>query len=231
MKLVFRIVRGMEDSRVTEGFRHGQTVTACLVALSHGTNDAQKTMCIITLIAAGIQPSGSGLEFWVVAACGVTIALGTYMDGWRVIRTLGRGLTDITAPQGFVAEEASATTILASSYMGFALSTTQVCSGFIIGSGLGKRESIVNWSVAGRMLVAWIVTFPAAGTVGAIAKTGFSGIVLVVVLAVGIAIGILLRSRRNPIEATNVNDASEARIVDQGAVVGHAQGGCSCLMS
>lgn len=237
VKLVFRIVRGMEDSRVTEGFRHGQTVTACLVALSHGTNDAQKTMCIITLIAAGIQPSGSGLEFWVVAACGVTIALGTYMDEWRVIRTLGRGLTDITAPQGFVAEAASATIILASSYMGFALSTTQVCSGSIIGSGLGKRESIVNWSVAGRMLVAWIVTFPAAGTVGAIAKTGFSGIVL----AVGIAIGILLRSRRNPVDATNANDASEARvvessvfearIVDQGAVVGHAQGGCSCLMS
>ena len=238
VKLVFRIVRGVGDSQVAEGFRHGQTVTACLVALSHGTNDAQKTMGIITLalIAAGIQPSGSGPEFWVVVACGVTIALGTYMGGWRVIRTLGRGLTEITTPQGFAAEAASATTILASSHMGFALSTTQVCSGSIIGSGLGKRGSVVNWSVAGKMLIAWIVTFPAAGAVGAIAcavaKTGFSGTVLVVILAAAIAIGILARSRRDSVDATNVNDASgtrvaepsipEARIVDQGAVVGHA---------
>lgn len=238
VKLVFRIVRGVGDSQVAEGFRHGQTVTACLVALSHGTNDAQKTMGIITLalIAAGIQPSGSGPEFWVVVACGVTIALGTYMGGWRVIRTLGRGLTEITTPQGFAAEAASATTILVSSHMGFALSTTQVCSGSIIGSGLGKRGSVVNWSVAGKMLIAWIVTFPAAGAVGAIAcavaKTGFSGTVLVVILAAAIAIGILARSRRDSVDATNVNDASgtrvaepsipEARIVDQGAVVGHA---------
>ncbi len=238
VKLVFRIVRGVGDSQVAEGFRHGQTVTACLVALSHGTNDAQKTMGIITLalIAAGIQPSGSGPEFWVGVACGVTIALGTYMGGWRVIRTLGRGLTEITTPQGFAAEAASATTILVSSHMGFALSTTQVCSGSIIGSGLGKRGSVVNWSVAGKMLIAWIVTFPAAGAVGAIAcavaKTGFSGTVLVVILAAAIAIGILARSRRDSVDATNVNDASgtrvaepsipEARIVDQGAVVGHA---------
>lgn len=238
VKLVFRIVRGVGDSQVAEGFRHGQTVTACLVALSHGTNDAQKTMGIITLalIAAGIQPSGSGPEFWVVVACGVTIALGTYMGGWRVIRTLGRGLTEITTPQGFAAEAASATTILASSHMGFALSTTQVCSGSIIGSGLGKRGSVVNWSIAGKMLIAWIVTFPAAGAVGAIAcavaKTGFSGTVLMVILAAAIAIGILARSRRDSVDATNVNDASgtrvaepsipEARIVDQGAVVGHA---------
>lgn len=238
VKLVFRIVRGVGDSQVAEGFRHGQTVTACLVALSHGTNDAQKTMGIITLalIAAGIQPSGSGPEFWVVVACGVTIALGTYMGGWRVIRTLGRGLTEITTPQGFAAEAASATTILASSHMGFALSTTQVCSGSIIGSGLGKRGSVVNWSIAGKMLIAWIVTFPAAGAVGAIAcavaKTGFSGTVLMVILAAAIAIGILARSRRDSVDATNVNDASgtrvaepsipEARIVDQGVVVGHA---------
>ena len=91
------------------------------------------------------------------------------MGGWRVIRTLGKGLTEISTPQGFAAEAASATTILVSSHMGFALSTTQVCSGSIIGTGLGKKGSKVNWGVAGKMLIAWIVTFPAAGIVGALA--------------------------------------------------------------
>ncbi|MBS6940891.1 MAG: inorganic phosphate transporter [Slackia piriformis] len=171
VKLIYLIVKKMNESQVERGFRHGQTVTACLVALSHGTNDAQKTMGIITLtlIAVGVQPSGSGPELWVVAVCGFTIALGTYMGGWRVIRTLGKGLTEISTPQGFAAESASAATILASSHLGFALSTTQVCSGSIIGSGLGKKGSVVNWGVAGRMLVAWLVTFPAAGLVGAVA--------------------------------------------------------------
>ncbi len=171
VKLIFFVVRKMSESQVESGFRHGQTVTACLVALSHGTNDAQKTMGIITLtlIAVGFQPSGTGPELWVVAICGLAIALGTYMGGWRVIRTLGKGLTEISTPQGFAAEAASATTILVSSHMGFALSTTQVCSGSIIGTGLGKKGSKVNWGVAGKMLIAWIVTFPAAGIVGALA--------------------------------------------------------------
>ena len=97
VKLIFFVVRKMSESQVESGFRHGQTVTACLVALSHGTNDAQKTMGIITLtlIAVGFQPSGTGPELWVVAICGLAIALGTYMGGWRVIRTLGKGLTEI----------------------------------------------------------------------------------------------------------------------------------------
>lgn len=144
VKLIFFVVRKMEEGQIESGFRHGQTVTACLVALSHGTNDAQKTMGIITLtlIAVGFQPSGSGPELWVVAICGLAIALGTYMGGWRVIRTLGKGLTEISTPQGFAAEAASATTILVSSHMGFALSTTQVCSGSIIGFGLLERRAV-----------------------------------------------------------------------------------------
>lgn len=218
VKLIFFVVRKMEEGQIESGFRHGQTVTACLVALSHGTNDAQKTMGIITLtlIAVGFQPSGSGPELWVVAICGLAIALGTYMGGWRVIRTLGKGLTEISTPQGFAAEAASATTILVSSHMGFALSTTQVCSGSIIGSGLGKKGSKVNWGVAGKMVVAWLVTFPAAGIVGAfacaLAKTGLWGTVAVAFIACVVAFIIWRMSRRNPINSANVNERADVKV-------------------
>ncbi len=218
VRLILQIVRKMTESKVDSGFRHGQTVTACLVALSHGTNDAQKTMGIITLtlIAVGAQASGTGPQLWVIAACGLAIALGTYAGGWRVIRTLGKGLTEISTPQGFAAEAASATTILVSSHLGFALSTTQVCSGSIIGSGLGKKGSKVNWGVAGRMLIAWLVTFPAAGLVGAVAcavaKISLAGTIGVAVAALVIA-GIIFRlSRRNPVNSLNVNEASEVKV-------------------
>lgn len=218
VRLILRIVRKMTENKVDSGFRHGQTVTACLVALSHGTNDAQKTMGIITLtlIAVGVQASGTGPQLWVIAACGLAIAFGTYAGGWRVIRTLGKGLTEISTPQGFAAEAASATTILVSSHLGFALSTTQVCSGSIIGSGLGKKGSKVNWGVAGRMLIAWLVTFPAAGLVGAVAcavaKISLAGTIGVAVAALVIA-GIIFRlSRRNPVNSLNVNEASEVKV-------------------
>lgn len=218
VKLIFFVVRKMEEGQIELGFRHGQTVTACLVALSHGTNDAQKTMGIITLtlIAVGFQPSGTGPELWVVAICGLAIALGTYMGGWRVIRTLGKGLTEISTPQGFAAEAASATTILVSSHMGFALSTTQVCSGSIIGTGLGKKGSKVNWGVASKMLIAWIVTFPAAGIVGALAcalaKTSVWGTVAVAFIACAVAFIIWRLSRRNPINSANVNERADVKV-------------------
>ena len=218
VELIFAVVKHMSEKQVESGFRHGQTVTACLVALSHGTNDAQKTMGIITLtlIAVGLQPSGSGPELWVVAVCGLAIAAGTYMGGWRVIRTLGKGLTEISTPQGFAAEAASATTILVSSHLGFALSTTQVCSGSIIGTGLGKKGNPVNWGVAGRMLIAWLVTFPAAGIVGALAcalaKTGVWGTVATVAIAVCVALIIFRLSKRNPVNSGNVNDSHKVNI-------------------
>lgn len=218
VRLIYFVVKNMDEKFVESGFRHGQTVTACLVALSHGTNDAQKTMGIITLtlIAVGFQPSGSGPELWVVAICGLAIALGTYMGGWRVIRTLGKGLTEINTPQGFAAEAASATTILASSHLGFALSTTQVCSGSIIGTGLGKKDNKVNWAVAGRMLIAWLVTFPAAGIMGAaacaVAKINIWGTIAVVIAAAVIALIIFRLSRRNPVNALNVNEGTEVKL-------------------
>lgn len=218
IKLITVIVKKLDEKYVENSFRHGQTVTACLVALSHGTNDAQKTMGIITLtlIAVGIQPSGSDPQLWVIAACGLAIALGTYMGGWRVIRTLGKGLTEINTPQGFAAEASSATTILVSSHLGFALSTTQVCSGSIIGVGLGKKGNEVNWAVAGRMLIAWLVTFPAAGVIAAaacaVAKINVFGTAAVVVAAAIIAIVIFRLARRNPVNSTNVNEGTEVKL-------------------
>ncbi len=218
VKLIFFIVKKMDESQIENGFRHGQTITACLVALSHGTNDAQKTMGIITLtlIAVGAQSSGTGPQLWVVAVCGLAIAAGTYMGGWRVIRTLGKGLTEISTPQGFAAEASSATTILVSSHLGFALSTTQVCSGSIIGTGLGKKGNPVNWGVAARMLVAWLVTFPAAGIVAALAcalaKTGLWGTIATVAIAVCVALIIFRLSKRNPVNSANVNDGKEVKV-------------------
>ena len=216
VKLIYLIVRKLDESVVIGGFRHGQTVTACLVALSHGTNDAQKTMGIITLtlVSTGLQPSGSSPYLWVVLICGLAIALGTYTGGWRVIRTLGKGLTDIQTPQGFAAECSSAATILVSSHLGFPLSTTQVCSGSIIGTGLG-RGTAVNWATAGRMLVAWLVTFPAAGVVGAaacaLARLGVGGVVATLVLAVVAALAILRLANRDPVNAGNVNDVESKK--------------------
>ena len=200
------------------GFRHGQTITACLVALSHGTNDAQKTMGIITLtlVAVGVQSSGTDPQIWVIAICGLAIALGTYMGGWRVIRTLGKGLTEINTPQGFAAESSSAATILVSSHMGFALSTTQVCSGSIIGTGLSTKGNTVNWAVAGRMVIAWLVTFPAAALIGAFTclftKIGTIGIVFIVLLGLAVGFTIFRLSRRNPVNAMNVNDSAHVKI-------------------
>ena len=218
VKLIYLVVRKLDEKYVEDGFRHGQTITACLVALSHGTNDAQKTMGIITLtlIAVGAQASGTGPQLWVVFICGFAIALGTYTGGWRVIRTLGKGLTEINTPQGFAAEASSAATILVSSHLGFALSTTQVCSGSIIGTGLGERGNKVNWGVAGRMVIAWLVTFPASGLVGAaacaLARTGMGGTVAVAIIGLGVALVIFRLSKRNPVNSANVNESPDVRL-------------------
>ncbi len=218
VKFIYLIVKKIDQQKMESGFRHGQTITACLVALSHGTNDAQKTMGIITLtlIAAGMQTAGTGPQLWVVGCCGLAIALGTYTGGWRVIRTLGKGLTEISTTQGFAAEMSSATTILVSSHLGFALSTTQVCTGSIIGSGLGKKGDPVNWKVAGKMVIAWLVTFPCAAVVGgaacALAKVGLGGTIAVAIIGLAVAFFIYRMSRRSPVNANNVNDSGEVKI-------------------
>jgi PiT family inorganic phosphate transporter len=210
-KLAYAITRrydGKPDGR--DGFRHGQIFSSSLVALAHGTNDAQKTMGVITLtlISVGLQPVGSGPEFWVVVVCAVAIALGTYVGGWRIIKTLGTGLTDIKPAQGFAAETSTAATILASTHLGFALSTTQVASGSVIGSGMGRRGSKVRWGTAGRIGVGWLLTLPAAGIVGAlaafVATFGVVGIVIDTVIGGAVIGGIFLWSRRNEVDSSNV---------------------------
>jgi inorganic phosphate transporter, PiT family len=146
----------------------------------------------------------------VVLTADLAIALGTYVGGWRIIRTLGRRVSDIQTTQGFTAETTGATVILVSSHLGLPISTTQVCTGAIFGAGAGRRLATVHWSVAGRMAVAWAVTLPAAAVVGAAASwTAASGPFGVVVVAVGglaLAAGIYAASRRNPVNALNVND-------------------------
>jgi PiT family inorganic phosphate transporter len=209
-KLAYWITRrydGRPDGR--GGFRYGQIFSSSLVALSHGTNDAQKTMGVITLtlISAGYQTLGSGPEIWVVVACALAIALGTYSGGWRIIRTLGRGLTEVKPAQGFAAETSTAATILASSHLGFALSTTQVASGSVIGSGLGRRGSSVRWGTAGRIAVGWLLTLPSAAVVGAaaglLANLGPVGVIIDTVVGTAVVVYIFWRARRNRVSSEN----------------------------
>ena len=161
----------------------------------------------LTLISAGLQPLGSGPEIWVVIACALAIAIGTYSGGWRIIRTLGRGLTEIKPAQGFAAETSTAATILASSHLGFALSTTQVASGSVIGSGLGRRGSSVRWGTAGRIGIGWLLTLPSAAVVGAgaalLADIGPIGVVIDLVVGATVVTYIFWRARRNRVTSEN----------------------------
>ncbi|MFE7861325.1 anion permease [Streptomyces sp. NPDC057403] len=215
----YRLTARARRGSVTKGFRLGQIASASLVSLAHGTNDAQKTMGIITLtlISAGALGHDAGPPVWVIASAGLAIGLGTYIGGWRIIRTMGKGLTEIQSPQGFAAETASTTVILASAHLGFALSTTQVASGSILGAGLGRRLAEVRWGVAGRMVAAWLITLPAAALVGGVSASGVKhggdlGTVVVALVGAALAAGIVLLSRRNPVHANNVNDAHEVTI-------------------
>ncbi|WP_214404169.1 inorganic phosphate transporter [Pseudonocardia lacus] len=210
--LAYRLTARAHDGTVRRGFRYGQIVSASMVALAHGTNDAQKTMGVITLtlITAGTLAPDSSPPFWVILSAGLAIALGTYLGGWRIIRTLGKRVSDIQTPQGFAAEASATAVILTSSHLGFALSTTQVATGAIFGAGAGRRLAAVRWSVAGQMAIAWLLTLPAAAAVGAVAAwvsgTGTAGTVIVALVAVAIAIGIYAASKRHPVTAHNVND-------------------------
>ncbi|MFD6091221.1 anion permease [Oerskovia sp. NPDC060338] len=212
--LVARITKDLPQDTTSRGFRWGQIGSASLVSLAHGTNDAQKSMGIIllALIAGGAVPADSGVPFWVVLACATFMALGTYLGGWRVIRTLGKGLVEIDSRQGMAAETSSAAVILLSSHFGFSLSTTHVATGSILGSGVGMPGAKVRWGVAGKMLAAWGLTLPAAGLVGALCFWlqdvigGVGGTVAVFTLLIGVSAAIWIASRRKPISADNVND-------------------------
>jgi inorganic phosphate transporter, PiT family len=210
--LAYRITARADHDTVSSGFKVGQVVSASMVSLAHGTNDAQKTMGIITLtlVTVGTLAPGSAPPFWVILSAGTAIALGTYLGGWRIIRTLGKRITEIETPQGFAAETSSTAVILVSSQLGYPLSTTQVCSGAIFGAGAGRRLAEVRWGLAGQMVVAWLLTLPAAAIVGAVAgrvaQTGTVGTVVVAVAGLAIAGGIYALSRRQPVGADNVNE-------------------------
>ena len=212
--LVFRIIGKLVGQLTDQGFRWGQIGSASLVSLAHGTNDAQKTMGVITLalIASGHWTQLDAIPFWVKASCALAISAGTYLGGWRIIRTVGKGLVEISSPQGMSAESSSAAVILASSHLGFALSTTQVTTGSILGSGVGRPGAQVRWAVAGRMVVAWCFTMPMAGLTGAVTwwisdiVGGTAGALVIVAILIGLSFYMWTRSRRSPITQDNVND-------------------------
>jgi inorganic phosphate transporter, PiT family len=210
---LYRISRSLTSAARGHGFRIGQIGSACMVSLAHGTNDAQKTMGVITLalIVNGNIPKGSNAPVWVIVCCALAISIGTYIGGWRVIRTLGKGLVEIAAPQGMAAESASAAVILLSSSFGYSLSTTHVATGSIIGTGLGKKGAEVRWNVAGRMATAWLFTLPCSGLVGAasygIAHVvgGSVGVIIILIILAALAALIFYRSRGNKVDHNNVN--------------------------
>jgi len=203
--LVYRIVGGQRPGVVTRGFRYGQIISGGLLALAHGTNDAQKTMGVITLalIANGTLGAEADPPLWVIVSSATAIALGTYSGGWRIIRTTGTRIIKMDAAQGFSAQGAGAAVILASTHFGFPLSTTHVINGGVMGAGAGKRISAVRWGVAGNIVVAWLLTLPAAAAIGAAAYgltrlfgTGALGPVLVTLASVALIVAIFNRRAR-----------------------------------
>ncbi|MFV0136753.1 anion permease [Streptomyces sp. HMX87] len=217
-RLTYKLGKKSDGTQAAQkGYRAGQIASAGLVSLAHGTNDAQKTMGVITLalVTGGALAPDSDPPMWVILSAGIAIALGTYLGGWRIIRTMGKGLTDLQPQQGFAAQTSAATVILASSHLGFSLSTTHSVSGAVMGSGLGRKGGVVRWSTATRMFVAWGLTLPAAALVAAVAEwvTGFGdwGTAAVAVFLVVSSAAIWKISRREVVDHTNVNDHEPAQ--------------------
>jgi inorganic phosphate transporter, PiT family len=207
--VVYRIVGRLRPGPVTRGFRLGQVISGGLLALAHGTNDAQKTMGVITLalVANGtIAQDDFHVPDWVVVSAATAIALGTYVGGWRIIKTMGSRIHKMDSAQGFAAQGAGAAVILSASHVGFPLSTTHTISGAVIGSGAAKRLSAVRWGVAGNIVVAWVLTLPAAACIGALTYgvtrifgTGAVGPIFVsVLILVGAAVLFARRAARGP---------------------------------
>ncbi len=202
--IAYRIVGRLRPGPVNRGFRHGQVVSGGLLALAHGTNDAQKTMGVITLalIANGnLSPDNFEVPFWVILSAATAIAAGTYAGGWRIIRTMGSKIIKMDAAQGFSAQGAGAAVILASTHFGFPLSTTHVITGGVMGSGAGKRLSAVRWGLAGNIGAAWLMTLPAAAAVGAVSYGftqlfGDGALGPTILFVAAIALGLALFSRR-----------------------------------
>ena len=165
----YRIVGRLRPGPVNRAYRLGQLVSGSMFSLAHGTNDAQKTMGIITLalIAHGNLPSDSfDVPTWVIVASAAAIGLGTYTGGWRIIRTMGSRIIKMDPAQGFSAQGSGAAVILVATHLGYPLSTTHVISGGVMGAGAAKRLSAVRWGIAGNIAIAWVLTLPAAAIIG-----------------------------------------------------------------
>jgi PiT family inorganic phosphate transporter len=152
------------------GFRLGQLASGTWVAFTHGANDAQKTMGVITLalVTSGHQAQFDHIPVWVIATSGVAIGLGTYVGGWRIMRTLGQRLYKMEPAAGFASQTTAGLTIYLATRLGYPLSTTHVITGGVLGSGATKRLSAVRWGVAGNIVFAWLLTLPAAALVAAV---------------------------------------------------------------
>jgi inorganic phosphate transporter, PiT family len=206
--VIYRLVGRRRPGVVTRGFRFGQVISGSMLSLAHGTNDAQKTMGVISLalVAHGsLSAQHFHVPTWVVAAAASAIALGTYAGGWRIIRTVGTRIIRMDSAQGFASQGAGAAVILASSHFGYPLSSTHVISGGVMGAGAATRLSAVRWGVAGNIALAWVLTLPAAGSFGAgaywlqdVLGAGVVGPVLITVLALGV-LGSLVFVRRGRI--------------------------------
>jgi PiT family inorganic phosphate transporter len=208
--MAYRIIGRQAPGVVTRGFRLGQLASSSLFSLSHGTNDAQKTMGIIflALVANGELPADADIPVWVIISSATAIALGTYFGGWRIVRTMGSRIIKMDPAQGFAAQGTGAAVILAASHVGFPLSTTHVMSGAIMGAGAAKRVSAVRWGVAGNIAVAWVLTLPCSAFVGAVTYgvvrlfgNGSAGPVVVVALLGVAAVALSARRVRRPSEA------------------------------
>ncbi len=203
--IAYRVVGRQKPGPVSRGFRAGQVLSGGLLALAHGTNDAQKTMGVITLalIVNGNLAVDSDPPTWVIVSAASAIALGTYTGGWRIIKTMGTRIIKMDAAQGFTAQGAGAAVILASSHFGYPLSTTQVISGGVMGAGAGKRLSAVRWGVAGDIVSAWLLTLPASALIGGVtylfvdALPGASGPIIVSIAGLAAFAVAMARRYRN----------------------------------
>jgi PiT family inorganic phosphate transporter len=207
--IAYRIVGKLSPGPAQRGYRLGQVLSGGLLSLAHGTNDAQKTMGVITLalIANGNLGAGASTPTWVIASAATAMALGTYSGGWRIIKTVGTRIIKMDSAQGFAAQASGAAVILSATHFGYPLSTTHVISGGVMGSGAAKRLSAVRWGVAGNMVGAWVVTLPAAGAMGGLAygitrlfgaNSAAGPIVVLVLLLTAIGLAFARRLRQPP---------------------------------
>jgi PiT family inorganic phosphate transporter len=201
MLVIIWIIRRRAPSRVNRVFRRAQIVSGSFVAFTHGTNDAQKTMGVIALalISTGhMSAEGFDLPTWVIVSSATAMALGTYAGGWRIIKTMGTRIAKIDPPQGFAAQTATAGILWATAHLGFPVSTTQTVTGSVMGAGASKKFSAVRWGLASNIAVAWALTLPAAGLVGAVMEEVTrmpAGDLIVFLLAGGIAAAAFLARR------------------------------------